>query len=161
MSLLAVVIVGVLVGAYFWSYIVDAFQKHILPWCRENLSPGISGHIEGMFVWLDKKVTATKRAINESWALFSKSLLGSETRVARKSATEGIITRTDYLVTGEGKVKRRIAEQAVSWHELPDNLRDEMLRLGSSEAVMDNKAAIRDKVLERAAEEGMVLELVN
>lgn len=160
MSLIAAVVIGgILLGVYFWNYIVEVFQKHILPWCRENLSPGIAEAMTNMFVWLDKKVTATNRVISETWAAFSRHLYGSETKVARKDATEGVVTRTDYLVTGEGKVKRRIAESTVSWHELPANLREEMLKRGTDQAVMDNKAAIRGKVLERAAEEGMVLEL--
>lgn len=155
----AVIITGVLLIGYFWGYIVEAFQKHIIPWCKDHLGPGIASLVEDMFVWLDKKVTATKRSIKEAWSAFARHIYGSETKVVRTNAVESTMTRTDIIITEDGKAKRRVAEQTVAWHELPENLRTEMLRMGTSNAIMDNKAAIRDMVAAKAAKEGMVLEL--
>lgn len=162
MSLIMISIgAALLLGAtvYFWSHIADLFQKRIIPWFRARLGDSVADGIATVISWVDNKATMTQRLLRDAWQAINRHWLAGETEIHKEAADRAVITKTNYMLKPEGGVVRTTTEETVAWHDLPDNVRDAMLRQNTTQAKVDDKEAFRTLVEQRAAEEGLTLEL--
>ena len=101
-------------------------------------------------VWCDKKMTAPHRIIKMQWKKFKDTVVKVESKYTKN--TESIVR------TAPASGKRVVVEETVGWEYLPDSVRDEMIRQRANEAALDDRELVAEKVRQRAAEEGIVLE---
>ena len=57
----------------------------------------------------------------------------------------------------EKTARRVVTEETVNWEYLPDEVRAEMMRQRTNEAMMDDRVVVDAKIRERAEEEGISL----
>jgi hypothetical protein len=151
-----------LLAAAAWPYIADFFSKHVIPWFRQNVSDSVADTVSGLFSWLDNKMTLVRAKLRGAWNLFKRVFLGGSISVQKISATEAIQKSSTYMCKEDGSVVRRVEEKKVPWEQLPQSIREEMIRNSTDHASLDLKGmkeAVRQRALEKAEEEGMELVL--
>ena len=107
-------------------------------------------------IWCDKKSTAVKRIVKMQWAKFKDTVLHVKSKYVKTG--NGYLKTTETLVrTGEKSARRIVSEEPIGWEDLPNGVREEMIKRRTNEGEIDDRELIAEKVRQRAAEDGIEL----
>ncbi|MCC7420850.1 MAG: hypothetical protein IT428_11240 [Planctomycetaceae bacterium] len=155
-------ILGMVLGSIFWPYLVDWCSKSAIPFIRRCLGNSVGDAFAKLLVWVDKPACASRRAIVGAWKMVTGSVLKMKSTYSKTSATSYLEKRQVHLLDREsGKQRVRTEEYEVPWEQVPERVRDEMVRQGKDTAEVDVKESLLNSIKDRANEQSLVLETAN
>jgi hypothetical protein len=157
---ITIVAVTLLTGG-FWPYIVDILSTKIIPWLRQHISNAVADIISDLVIFADKGITPVRRTLKSVWANFKETVLGIKVEVTKTSATTSTGITTTLVRNSQGKVMQTEVTEELSWDSLPEKIRSEMTRQNTTTAEIDLKKAFEEKIQQRAAENGITLEMTH
>jgi hypothetical protein len=135
----------------YWTKILQWAKDSLLPWVKENL-PALAQVVEDALVNIDKAVVAIKRQVKEAWGRLRQTLL-------RQVATFKQMTNNEWLLEVISWVQVKLtewdpapvvkevrSERTVRYDELPDEVREQLLRTGLGNYEADITKAQDDEV---------------
>lgn len=146
---------------FLWPYIRNYIAERLIPWVRGKFNDEIANNIAVLIDFIDKIVTVARRNLKAGFEFFKTRILRMQSKYTKTSPTTAIKETETYLHTSDGKILKRTETEEVAWEDLPSEIRSEMIRMAAKEGTIDEKAAILTKAKERAAEEGIELEMAS
>jgi len=146
----------------FWRRIVNWANESLLPWITQNLVPTLSELAKEAFVQLvvqfDRVKSPITRSIKKAWKTLRKFLAKSIIFFERKLLFEGKHqwirrwkTKIYNVVNpSEPKIIEVVTEVEISFDDLPQDVREAILRTDKNEIEFDFLAG-RDKEMEMVA----------
>ncbi|HUD46589.1 MAG TPA: hypothetical protein VMR33_07150 [Candidatus Baltobacteraceae bacterium] len=158
---ITIAIIGSILVASCWPYIVDFFSTKIIPWLRERVSTTLADILAEALVFADKGITPVRRTVKNIWKYFQQTLLGMKMEVRKTSATTATAKTTTIVRDENGKLVQSTITEELSWDQLPREIREEMTRQNTTAASLDLKNALAEKFRKNAQDQGVVLEMAN
>lgn len=144
-----------------WPWIVEFMTQDIIPWIRSEISEETASTLVDLMAWIDKSVSPARNQIRKMIECFNAEVLGIK-RDFEKTSSESATVRTEcYVRKDNGRVAKRVDTEEIQWEELPQSIRDEMIRQNKAHASMDLKAAILMKAKQRLDDEGLTMEVAS
>ncbi len=150
-----IIIVATIVAC--WNWFRDTIlQKIVRPILEKTFGTEKSQWFVDLIVWLDNKITLTRRVLKIAWDQFKTRVLNCTSRYTKMGTGEICkkTTETVMLDANGGTLIRREKEE-VSYDDLPKEVRSEMVRLNAKSVSFDNKAAIEERFKNRCHEENI------
>lgn len=128
----------VAVATVFWKRILHWSEDHLTPWLTAH-APQLIPHVRSAFAAIDEKVVHVRKAAKEAWRYVRELLLKQTAEFFRASSGEWMLRLRSFLLDpqGSGNVYVRETEKQVSYDDLPDEVRSEYLRRGTTARVFD------------------------
>jgi hypothetical protein len=122
----------------FWTTILNWASKSLFPWLQKHLPP-LASIARTAFTILDKGVVSGIRQIRAAWDQLRLNLVKMFASVEGSPGTNQFIQRiTSWLKTESNQVtKVETTVSNVPWHELPDEVREQLLRTGNDNYELD------------------------
>jgi hypothetical protein len=154
---IAIIIAAVLAGTVvLWHHIVNVFASYIIPFLRRHIGDTVADGVASMVAWVDRKVVLARNAVATLWRVFKERILGIKAVYRKTSATKASVETISTIRTGQREVKReRVTEEEVPLDELPDEVREQIIRNPLAPVEVDLKADVERRVISRASEEGI------
>lgn len=157
MLTIAILLVGAAAVTYLWAYVVELFQRYLIPFARQLLGEKVAGLITDLIVFLDGKVCPTRQAVGRAWDAFRKHVLGCKTVYTKQGASQAE-ARTHTLVrTPDGRLMERTEVREVPWQDIPADIREQMIEAQRQQAALNNLELVERRMRERCAEVGYEL----
>lgn len=137
--ILSMLLAGVAIAAVvFWNRILEWVQNSLLPWFYSNL-PSLAPYVADAFVALDHLVVSAKRAAFAAWNYIRTFLLKVTIHFEKRSSgwMRRIISYVRRSLEPNAPVYKKTEEQEVSYEELPDDIRERVLRSGRNSPATD------------------------
>jgi hypothetical protein len=139
----------------FWQRIVNWANESLLPWIKDNLAPGLRQIADDALVLIDKLKSPISRLIKKAWRelrkFLAKSIITFQTKILPDGKVQWIrhwATRMYNVVNpSEPKVTVITTEEPISFDDLPQDVREAVLRTQKNEIKVDF-LAVRDKEIE-------------
>jgi len=155
------ILVGGLLAAAtvaLWPWIVSFFAATVIPSLRNKASARVADSVAELITWLDTGASPVRSTVRQCIRAFQETVLGIKTEYTKTSA-ETATRKTETLIRMEdGKIAKTTVTDEVSYADLPEEIRLEMMRQNKAKAEMDVKAAVLQKAAETGAQQGMVLQ---
>jgi hypothetical protein len=148
-------VVGFLTGAYFWPYIADAFAQTVIPFVRRHLGDPVANLLVTLITWIDRPMGFLHNTVQEAWRFFKQKVIRIKRIFVKTSPTE-VKEKTEVWVSN-GKPFQQVLERELQWHEVPQEIRDEMIRNGLDTAEIDMKKSVEGMVVEQAKKQKIEL----
>ncbi len=149
------VIIGAItitVAVTLWNAILDTVRNYVAPWLKEHL-PFLHDFVMSAFVEIDKVVAAVRRKVIESWKTLRPYIVKMVCSIKQKTSSVWVREVLTYIQTSIGGIEPKIQvhreTEELSWEELPNDVRAEILRTNSGGEV--NILQERDRELKAAA----------
>ncbi len=154
---LVIAAAGVLFGSLLlWHHIVDFFAAHVIPSLRRSVGDTVADTVATVIAWLDGKAVLTRKAVISAWRVFKERVLGIKASYIKTSPTTATVETVSTLRTGpQGATKLTVKEESVSLDDLPDEIREQLIRNPGSAVAADLGADVERMVANRAEEEGI------
>jgi hypothetical protein len=151
---------GVLFGSLLlWHHIVDFFAVHVIPFLRRSVSDTVADAVASVIAWLDGKAGLVRKAVISAWRVFKERVLGIKRVYRKTSATTVTVETVSILRTGPQEAKKQtVVEESVSLDEVPDEVREQLVRSPGSAVEADLGADIEKMVAKKAVKEGIPAE---
>jgi hypothetical protein len=133
--LAGVLSVAAVVACGFWPTILQWAEESLLPWIDRNLPTFKRWVIDGL-VALDKAASAIRRTAKSAWEKLSSFLVKMAVAIHRKSSNTYVRRVTTWMMTkleAKPSATKIVTEEEVAFDDLPPEVRETMLRNGSSE----------------------------
>ena len=156
LAILSIVAITALVS-FFWKSILNFLNGPVRNLLEKIFGADRCKWYVNFLVWADNKMTASNRVIKMMWKKFKDTILSVKSKYIDNG--NGTYTKNSESFVRESPTsgRRVVVEETVDWADLPDNVRDEMLRQRSNKAELDDKAVAEEKFRQRAAEDGIEL----
>ena len=167
--LLAVLFVGsVGVALTFWNEILKWATNTLFPWIKEYL-PELEPYVRNAFAVVDKVVTPIRNKIKalkklteikEAWKILREYLLKLLVQFEQNTQNEWVKRITYWVIrniesSNKPEVMRVVTEKIVEIDSLPPDVRQELLKRGTTQDV--DVTQVRDRELDEAEKEIMSL----
>jgi hypothetical protein len=152
-----IIILTALVGLALWNQIREIFSESIIPWTKNHVSPEVANALSDVIVFVDQGASAIRRKAKDAWKEFNETILGSSVKIEKIDAKTAKQTTTTWVKTENGKVMKGVKEEVISYEDIPESIRSEMIRQNSKVGEMDIKEVVKEKFMKKAQEEGMVM----
>lgn len=130
---------------YFWNYIVDFFQKQIIPLFRNIFGNTVANILASFVSFCDKFVSWTRKQIKHLWKWFQQKILGMKTDYKKISATQVQGTTTTYTLQEDGKVIESVKTEILEWEDVPSKIREKYITENLNSFAVDDKNVIEEK----------------
>lgn len=150
-----------IVATIYWPEIIHYLTTCVVPWVRQKLSNDVAALLAELFDWLDGKVVTVRRGVKHLWAAFTKNVLGSKKEFTKVSATAVRGKTTTIIQDQSGKFQQQIVEEEIAWENLPPEIRREFNVHAKISAELDQKAVLAELVKQKAASQGVALEMTH
>ncbi|MDR0609086.1 MAG: hypothetical protein LBG58_03165 [Planctomycetaceae bacterium] len=137
---------------YFWNNIREFLNGTFRNFIQERFGVEWGKRIGTFLSWLDDKVVAARQSAKQ-FAVWFKSRIMIKTTYTKNNSNQAISKREIVAKLDNGKFIQRIEEQVISYDDLPNEIRREMIRQQTTEAQMNDKELIEKKIEKRAKEE--------
>jgi hypothetical protein len=126
------------VAAVFWKKILNWSEDHLTPWLSAHV-PQLVQQVKNAFAEIDEKVVHIRKVAKEAWQRIRQFLLKQTAEFFRQSDGDWAMRIKSWLVdpAGSGSVYVRETEKRVAYDDLPDEVRREYLRHGTTARVFD------------------------
>ena len=151
--LVAKVVGGIGILLYFWEYLVHFFSKNVIPWIKKYWSVSAADLVAKLISFLDGKIVPTKALLKKAWTYFKTNILKMNTEYVKVDANTAERKTTTWLKDSQGDAIKTIVEEKVSWSELPQEIREQMINEDTNEGMINEKQQIINKMSERCEEE--------
>lgn len=150
---------GAILIVAFWPYIVHFFSMHLIPWVREVVSDSAADAIADVISFVDNKVTGVRSLTKSAYKAFRETLLGCKT-VYEKTGPNIVQTETTALVrNAAGELAAETVKTILKWDDLPNNIREEMIRQNQTKGEINVKSEVENRV-RQVAEDNNMLEIL-
>ncbi len=159
LTILAIAGIATVLVAKLWKYILAFLNGPVRDLLERIFGAERCGWYVKFLQWADRQATAVNRFIKMYWRKFRDTILKVQSKYVKNE--DGTYTkRTESLVREKSEAKtcrRVVTEETVGWEYLPDEVRAEMMRQRTNEAVLDDREVAAEKIRQRAEEEGISL----
>lgn len=159
LTILAIAGIVTVLVAKLWKYILAFLNGPVRDLLERIFGAGRCAWYVKFLQWADRQLTAVDRFIKMYWRKFRDTILKVQSKYVKNE--DGTYTkRTESIIRENPETKacrRVVTEEAVGWEYLPDEVRAEMMRQRTEEAVLDDRAVVAEKIRQRAEEEGISL----
>ncbi|BAY22052.1 hypothetical protein NIES2100_18150 [Calothrix sp. NIES-2100] len=130
--LMGILTLGATATVVFWHQILEWGEKNVFPWFERHL-PTIAPYVRKAFSRVDNVVTSVRIAIKEAWNRVSQYLLKQVVELNRQTSNTWVQQVTSWVIDVSGYnnkpvVKQITTETEVSWDNLPEDVRKNLLR---------------------------------
>ncbi|HOX46085.1 MAG TPA: hypothetical protein PK668_20955 [Myxococcota bacterium] len=147
--IVTILAVGLGVASLFWGQILAWCEEHLLPFLDRRM-PFLSGIARSALVLLDRAVTTVRRAARAAWQHLRAALLKTVMIIRRTSDARWVQRFTSWAITqledGREQPLEVVTEREVAWEDLPNDLREALVR--RCQTVEVDVTAARDAELE-------------
>lgn len=150
-------VLGALAIAAFWPWICNFLSAVAIPFLEQHLGNRVGDSLRSLLAFLDKVATPANRALKEAWATFKYRVLSADTAYQKTGPTTAKATTTLHVRTDGDQVIRQTTEQTVPWEDLPEAIRDKLLKKPGARASLDVQQAVEQRMTERLEEEALDL----
>lgn len=156
LTILAVLTAAALVPK-FWRYILSFLNGPVRDLLERLFGADRCSWYVKFLQWADKKATAAHRVIKMAWRKFRDTVLHMKSIYHKNE--DGTYTKTSETFVRESPTSARhvVVEEQIDWAYLPNSVRDEMIRLRTKDAELDDRAVVDEKIRQRAEEDGIQL----
>ena len=159
LTILAISGIVTILVTKFWKYILAFLNGPVRDLLERLFGAKRCEWYVKFLQWADRQVAATSRFIKMYWRKFKDTVIRIKSKYTKNP--DGTYTkRTESLIREkpeEMTARRVVTEETVNWEYLPDEVRAEMMRQRTNEAMMDDRVVVDAKIRERAEEEGISL----
>lgn len=142
-----VLLAGVAVA--FWETVLGWMQGSIFPWIDLNLPQSIASGIRYAFIQLDRTAVAIRATAIDAWRLLRRYLLKQMLEIEAITYTSFKFTRrlVSWLRHSEDslRVVKVVEESEVTWDQLPDDVREQLIQKGTHHVPTANLTDLRDR----------------
>ena len=149
LSLLAISAVSIVV---FWPKILEWAEKNVFPWFERHL-PTVAPYVRQAFSRVDNVVTAARRVIKQAWEKVSPYLLKQVLELSRQTSNIWVQLVTSWVVemietsgNKQSVFKEIRTEQEVPWDDLPQEVRENLLRRNQTSYTRDISQIRREEM---------------
>ena len=137
-----------------WNWFRDTIlQRIVRPVLEKTFGEEKCRWFVDLIVWLDNKITLTRRVLKIAWDQFKTRILNCTSRYTKIGTGEVCKKTTEVvMLDANGSTLVRREKEEVSYYDLPNEVRSEMVRLNAKSATFDNKAAIEERFKKRCQE---------
>ncbi|EIV90795.1 hypothetical protein [Frankia sp. QA3] len=135
-----------------WTKVLHWATESFLPWVEEYL-PELASATRSAFVAVDKVASPVLAATKKAWWELRQWLLKQVIDIERLSnSTRWVVRITSWVREGldafdtEPAIRRVVTEQVISHEDLPQEVREQLLRTGTASHTFD-ATAVRDSEL--------------
>ncbi len=164
MDVVVWIVIGLLAAGtlvLLWNRIVQFLQSTLLPLVRRLLGDTVADFAVNIVSFLDKRVCPAREVLLSAWKTFKYHVLAIRTVYKKRDAHTASATTEAFVRTAEGKVVKQTKEEVVAWHDLPDDIRQQMMAKATTTATVDDMDVVEGRLRERMQEEGMELTLAD
>ncbi|MDR2441374.1 MAG: hypothetical protein LBE12_18590 [Planctomycetaceae bacterium] len=150
-----IIVLGISSAAfiYFWNYIRDYLNGTFRDFIQKHFGMELGEQLGMFLTWIDDRVVSVRTGAKKFVNWFRSRVLKTDTTYKKISPNKATCNRESYVKCDDGRILHRTEEQEISYDELPQAIRHEMIRQKTTEAQMDNKQLIEKKIQERAEED--------
>ncbi len=156
MSLLVILITAA-VFSFLWSWVRDYFSEKIIPWVRDKYGVFWADQLGDLVLFLDNVTGYIRQKVRGAYRFIKERILGIKKTYFKQSAHSAVSITETILKTNDGKFLKRTEEEHLSWDELPEQIRSEMIRQQQKVALVDVRAAFLSEVEIKAEKCGLNL----
>ena len=156
---LLVILGAAVLLSHYWPQLANWMSQSLIPWVREKAGETAGNLLETLVVWLDKGLVPVLAQVRKAWKFLRERILRLRRTYTKNSADTVMLSTETILVDESGNAVRRVEEEEIDWALLPEDVREAMIKQGQQPAEVDVKALFEHKARERAAEDGIDLEL--
>lgn len=156
LTILAIIAVSALVP-FCWKHILAFLNGPVRNLLERVFGADRCSWYVKFLQWADKKMTVTHRILKMQWKKFRDTVLRVNSKYTKNENGTYTKTSESLVRTSPETGKRIVVEETIGWEYLPDSVREEMIRLRSKEAELDDKAVAEEKFRQRAEEDGIEL----
>jgi hypothetical protein len=153
MFVITILILGGLGTAflYFWNALRDYLNGVFRTWLTERLGQSVGDGFAHFLGWVDSAAVGTKKFIKEGYTFFRTRVLGMKRKFVKKANSNEVeATHESFINLGGGKILKRVEEEIISYDDLPDCVRHEMIRQQTNEAELNEKELVLAKAQDTA-----------
>ena len=151
---ITIVALGGLVSAaflFFWNQLRDYLNGDFRTWLTEKMGQSVGDGFAHFLVWVDSGAVKAKNLIKGGYKFFRLRVLGMKRQFVKKANSNEVeATREIYTDIGNGKMLKRTEEEVISYEDLPDSVRHEMIRQQTNHAELDERELILAKARDTA-----------
>jgi hypothetical protein len=151
------IVLGALAIVAFWPWICNFLSVVAIPFLEQHLGHRVGDSLRNLLAFLDKIAAPANRALKEAWATFKYRVLSADTVFQKNGSTTAMATTTLHVRTDGDQVVRQTSEQTVPWEDLPEAIRDKLLKKPGAKASLDVQQAVEQRMAERLNEDGLDL----
>jgi hypothetical protein len=133
----------------YWTKILQWAKDNLLPWVKKNL-PTLAKAVEDALVVVDRAVVSVKRRVKNAWESLRKTLLRQIARFKQLTDNQWLLEVTSWVqvkLNDLGPVVKEVrSERVLKYDELPDEVREQLLRTGLGNYEADITKAQDDEV---------------
>ena len=120
----------------FWNQIMDWAQESVIPWFRRKF-PSLAPYVEKAFTTLDNVVVKVRRAAKAAWEKIRVFLLQEVIKFRKRYDGKWLRVIESWLMRKDQKVEKNTTTEEVEWSDLPDAVREAMMKKGTHEMEED------------------------
>jgi hypothetical protein len=142
---------GTAVVLVYWTKILQWAKANLLPWVKENL-PSLAQVVEDALVVVDRAVVAVKRKAKAAWEQLRQTLLRQVAKFKQMTNNEWLLEVTSWIqvkltqLDPNPVVKEVTTTRVVKYDDLPDEVREQLLRTGLGNYEADITRAQDDEI---------------
>ena len=151
---ITVVVLGGLVSAaflFFWNQLRDYLNGDFRTWITEKMGQSVGERFAHFLVWVDSGAVSAKNLTKAGYKFFRTRVLGMKRKFVKQTNSDVVeATREIYTDIGGGKILKRIEEELISYEDMPDSVRREMIRQNTNQAELDERELVLAKARDAA-----------
>jgi hypothetical protein len=165
MEIITILVVGGLIAAaflFFWNSLRDYLNGAFRSWLTEKMGQSVGDGLAHFLAWVDSAAVSAKKLLKEGYAFFKHRVLRMNRKFTKKANSNDVeTTREIFTDLGGGKILKRTEEEVISYEDMPDSVRREMVRQQTNDAQLNEKelviAKARDSAHKTADQELMTM----
>ncbi|MDR0703362.1 MAG: hypothetical protein LBF88_00065 [Planctomycetaceae bacterium] len=138
---------------YFWHDIRDYLNGTFRDFIQKHFGMEWGQYLGKCLAWLDDGMVSARKGAKKFVDWFRSRVITIDTTYKKIRPNKATCNRESYVKCDDGRILHRIEEKEISYDELPQAIRHEMIRQKTTEAQIDNKKLIEKKIQERAEED--------
>jgi ribosomal protein L20A (L18A) len=147
--IITILVIGGLVTAaflFFWNQLREYLNGAFRTWLTEKLGETVGEGFAHFIVFVDSGAVSAKNILKAGYKFFRMRVLGAKRKFVKKANSNEVeATREIYTDLGGGKILKRTEEEIISYEDMPDCVRREMLRQQTNEAELNEKELVLAK----------------
>ena len=155
MLITAFIIASFLILAWYWPYVCDFIQTHVVSAIRKSLGDICADRLLKLLVFVDKGMCLTKRVLVSAFRLFRSVLIRMTTTFFKKTPTTVVKTTETIHRKDEKTGTRTVEREEVNWEDVPSDVRREFVVNGQDEVEVDDREIFAHKCRESAKKQDM------
>jgi hypothetical protein len=152
--IIAIVIAGGLATAaflFFWNQLREYLNGAFRTWLTSILGETVGNGFASLIAFIDSGAVSARNLLKSGYNFFRTRILGAKRKFVKKANSNDVeATREIFTDLGGGKILKRTEEVIISYEDMPDSVRREMVRQQTNEAELNEKELVLAKAQDLA-----------